>query len=39
MLHAYKINFLINEKKYNFSTEPPNYFKNTLKKKYLKSFL
>jgi 23S rRNA pseudouridine955/2504/2580 synthase len=39
MLHAYKINFLINEKKYNFSTEPPSYFKEILKEKYLKSFL
>jgi len=39
MLHAYKISFLINEEKYNFSIEPPDCFKNILKEKYLKSFL
>jgi len=39
MLHAYKINFLINEEKHNFSAEPPNHFKDILKEKYLKSFL
>ena len=38
MLHAYKINFSIDEIKYNFSAEMPIYFKNTLKEKYLKIF-
>ena len=39
MLHAYKINFSINNKRYNFYAEPTLSFKNTLKEKYLKSFL
>ena len=38
MLHAHKINFSINEIKYNFVAVPPISFKNTLKEKYLKSF-
>ena len=38
MLHAYKINFTISGVKYSFSAEPPNYFKNVIKEKYLKSF-
>ena len=38
MLHAYKINFTITGVKYSFSAEPPNYFKNVIKEKYLKSF-
>jgi len=38
MLHAYKINFSINDKKYNFLAETPNLFKKTLKEKYLKNF-
>ncbi|MDC6465740.1 RluA family pseudouridine synthase [Pelagibacteraceae bacterium] len=39
MLHAYKINFSINNVKYNFLANPPDYFMNILKEKYLKSFL
>ena len=27
MLHAYKINFSINDIKYNFTADPPEYFK------------
>jgi len=38
MLHAYKINFSINDKKYNFLADLPDIFKQTLKEKYLKSF-
>ena len=38
MLHAYKINFSIAGKKYNFFVDPPIAFKNTLKEKYLKNF-
>ena len=38
MLHAYKINFSIANRKYNFSAEPPYDFKRTLKEKYLKNF-
>jgi len=38
MLHAYKINFSINEIRYNFVAEPPAPFKNILKEKYLKIF-
>lgn len=38
MLHAYKINFSIDKKKYSFSAEPPENFKNQLKEKYLKIF-
>jgi len=38
MLHSYKINFSINDKKYEFIAEPSAQFKNTLKEKYLKSF-
>jgi len=35
MLHAYKIKFMINNKKFNFEAEPPNYFNNYLNKKRL----
>ena len=35
MLHAYKIKFLINNKKYNFKADPPDYFNNYLSKKKL----
>ena len=38
MLHAYKINFSIDGIRYNFVAEPPTYFKNILKEKYLKIF-
>ena len=36
MLHAYKINFSINNIKYNFIAPPPIEFNETLKQKYLK---
>ena len=39
MLHAYKIKFIINNTKYNFSVEPPLPFIKFLKQKYLKNFL
>ena len=35
MLHAYKIKFMINNKKYNFEARPPDYFNNYLNKKRL----
>ena len=38
MLHAYEIYFSINNVKYNFLAEPPAFFINTLKEKYLKTF-
>ena len=38
MLHAHKINFSIDETKYNFVAEPPVSFKDKLKEKFLKSF-
>jgi len=38
MLHAYKINFSINNIKYNFSAPLPEIFTKTLKEKYLKTF-
>ena len=38
MLHAYKINFSINEIKYNFTAAPPSIFNSVLKEKYLKTF-
>tara|TARA_B100001123_G_C15305486_1_gene1022538 strand:+ start:734 stop:1645 length:912 start_codon:yes stop_codon:yes gene_type:complete len=38
MLHAFKINFSINDKKYNYSAELPEDFKKMLKQKYLKTF-
>ena len=38
MLHAYKINFSINNLKYNFKAELPDSFKNNLKEKYLKIY-
>ena len=39
MLHAYKINFSINNMKYNFSAALPEIFIKTLKEKYLKTSL
>ena len=36
MLHAYKISFLIDDKKYDFSAKIPERFEYTLKQKYLK---
>ena len=36
MLHAYKIKFSINMKKYNFAADLPILFKKVLKEKYLK---
>ena len=39
MLHAYKINFSINEKKYNFIAKLPLSFNKMLKEKYLKTYL
>jgi len=36
MLHSYKINFLINDKKYDFCAKIPENFEYTLKQKYLK---
>ena len=38
MLHAYKINFSIDNKKYSFLAEPPDVFKKFIKEKYLKIF-
>jgi len=38
MLHAYKINFSINNIKYTFTAEPPLAFHKFLKEKYLKIF-
>ena len=35
MLHAYKIKFMINSKKFNFKAELPDYFNNFLNKKRL----
>jgi len=35
MLHAYKIKFMINNKKFNFEAKPPSYFNNYLNKKRL----
>ena len=35
MLHAYKIKFMINNKKYNFEAKLPGYFNNYLNKKRL----
>ena len=39
MLHAYKINFSINDKRYKFFANPTLHFKKILKEKYLKIFL
>jgi len=36
MLHAYKINFSINNVRYNFVAKPPFYFDKVLREKYLK---
>ncbi|MBA1338377.1 MAG: 23S rRNA pseudouridine synthase [Pelagibacterales bacterium] len=38
MLHAYRINFSINKKKFSYQIDPPNEFVNMLKEKYLKTF-
>ena len=38
MLHAYKINFSINDIKYNYQAEPPLMFKKMLNEKYLKIY-
>ena len=38
MLHAYKINFSIDNKKYNFLAEPPIAFENMIREKYLRNF-
>ncbi len=38
MLHAYKINFSVDKKKFNYTAELPDFFKKTLKKKYLKIY-
>tara|TARA_B100000963_G_scaffold26227_1_gene19638 strand:- start:25 stop:927 length:903 start_codon:yes stop_codon:yes gene_type:complete len=35
MLHAYKIKFMINNKKFNFEAKPPDHFNNYLNKKRL----
>ena len=39
MLHAYQINFTINNTKYKFIAKPPTLFSSTLSEKYLKNFL
>jgi len=39
MLHAYKINFSIENIKYNFLADVPNEFDKIIKEKYLKNFL
>mgnify|MGYP001314064592 FL=1 len=36
MLHSYKIKFMLNEKKYTYTANPPDYFLNFLKNKNLK---
>ena len=36
MLHAYKIQFLIDGVKYNFTAKPPKEFEEIIKKKSLK---
>tara|TARA_B100001964_G_scaffold79987_1_gene90275 strand:- start:645 stop:1565 length:921 start_codon:yes stop_codon:yes gene_type:complete len=38
MLHAYSIKFMINEKKYNYTVDVPDYFKKMLLKKKLTLF-
>jgi len=38
MLHAYRINFSIADKKYNYHADLPEAFNKTLKEKYLKIF-
>ena len=38
MLHAYKISFFLNEKKYEYQANPNATFIKTLKEKYLKNF-
>jgi 23S rRNA pseudouridine955/2504/2580 synthase len=39
MLHAYKINFSIDDNKYNFSADIPYEFNKIIKEKYLRNFL
>jgi len=39
MLHAYKINFSIDNIKYNFTANLPDYFEKFIKEKYLKNYL
>jgi len=39
MLHAYKINFSIDNIKYNFTANLPDYFEKFIKEKYLKTYL
>ena len=38
MLHAHKIYFKINDLKYNFTAEIPEYFNRFLKEKHLKIY-
>jgi len=38
MLHAFKINFSINNIKYSFTAKPSDYFEKTINEKYLKTF-
>ena len=38
MLHAFKINFSINNVRYNFTAKPSDYFEKTINEKYLKTF-
>ncbi len=38
MLHAFKINFSINNVRYNFTAKPSDYFEKTINEKYLKIF-
>ena len=38
MLHAHKIHFKINNLKYNFTADIPEYFNRFLKEKYLKIY-
>ena len=38
MVHAYRIEFSIDNKKYKYIAEPTSQFKNILKEKYLKFF-
>ena len=39
MLHAYEINFFIDNTKYKFVAEPPSTFKKNLKEKFLRTSL
>ena len=38
MLHAYSVKFKINEKKYEYTVDVPDYFKKILKNKRLTLF-